>query len=103
MNRGRYIQFLIVRAGGGSIEGNKMQGWKRCKKRGKIIEYRALDPGICTPLPGAGRDDIPESNPVIGETRRSDPVRKMTIDGKQGFDDMPEMIPGVPVIFLLLQ
>jgi len=94
---------LIIRSGGGPIEGDKAQCRKGCKKSGKIVKHRALDPCICTPLTGAGRDDIPECNPVIDEKRRPDTVRKMSIDGKQGFNDMPEMVPGVPIIFLFLQ
>jgi hypothetical protein len=47
---------------------------------------------------------ITSRSAIRRSARREDrtSLREMAVDGKQGFNDIPEMIPGVSVVLLLL-
>jgi hypothetical protein len=91
---------MIVSTRSPAVQDDERDCWIRCKEPCDVIENRIPDPGICTALAAAGEDHIPEGDPAFSQMKGPDPIRKITINVKEGLDNLPEVVPHVPVILI---
>ena len=69
------------------------------EKTGDVIFDRVPDPVVCASFAATGLYNVPEGNMVCGKPGDPGRIQKIPIDQKEHVHDLPEMVPGVAVIF----
>jgi hypothetical protein len=70
----------------------------RCEKTIDVIYHRFPDAVVGTPFAAAGVDHIPERDAVQAKLINPVCVGEVAIDKKECIYDLPEMVPGIPVV-----